>query len=116
MGYLENEKIRLRLKNLAQNERLFRINTGMAWAGKIINKIGNKIVIENPHCFHGAPVGTPDLIGFTSKKITYDMVGKQIAVFTVEEIKTESYQIVSKEQKNFIKMVVEMGGIAKVVE
>ena len=116
MGYQEQEKIKLRLKNLNKNERLFRCNVGMGWTGKVINKIGNKIVLENPRPYHGFPVGTPDLIGFTSVEITPDMIGKKIAVFTVEEIKTESYKKVTKEQKNFLKMVEDLGGIARVVD
>ena len=116
MGYQEKVKISLRLKNLKKNERLFRANAGMAWTGKVINKVGNKIVLENPRPFHGMPKGTPDLIGLTSIEITPDMIGKKIAVFTVEEYKTEAYKRVTKEQAAFIKMVESLGGIARVVD
>jgi hypothetical protein len=115
MGYKENIKIKQILSELKPNERLFRVNSGMAWAGKVVNKIKNKIVLENPRPFYGTIKGTPDLIGFTSIEITKEMIGQQIAVFTAIEVKTKNV-ITSHEQNNFIKMVQDLGGIAKIIK
>jgi len=59
----------------------------------------------------GLCVGSSDLIGFTSKTITADDVGKTIAVFTAIEIKTEKNGA-SEPQKKFIAMVKRFGGIS----
>jgi hypothetical protein len=115
VGYKENIKIKEILSELKLNERLFRVNCGMAWTGKVINKIKNKIVLENPRPFYGMPEGTSDLIGFTSIEITKEMVGNKIAVFTAIEVKTKNVTT-SEEQNNFIKMVQDLGGIAKIVK
>ena len=93
--------------------RMWRINSGKAWVGKVVRRTGNTITLENPRVFHGAIKGTPDLYGFTQKKITQDMVGKVVAVFTAIEVKTENV-VVTKEQKSFIKLIQYSGGISGV--
>jgi hypothetical protein len=106
-----------------QGHRLFRCNTGTAWAGKTrrINKPTtltlNKgdLIIQNARPFTtGWPKGTPDTIGLTSIKVTENMVGSRIAVFTAFEMKTGRLKP-THEQMNFIKMVNELGGISKIV-
>jgi len=54
---------------------------------------------------------TSDLIGWTSKIVTPDMVGKPIAIFTAIEVKTKS-GLKGAGQKNFIKAVLKAGGLA----
>lgn len=58
-------------------------------------------------------VGGSDRIGFHQITITESMIGKKIAVFCAIELKT-SDGIVTPEQKQFVKVVSDMGGIAGV--
>lgn len=115
MGTNEREIINNRLLNLKDNERLFRINSGMGWVGQIIGKTKNTITLKNPRPLHGAPAGWPDLAGWTTIKITPDMIGKEIAVFTAEEIKTGKQKL-SKIQIKFRDIILKMGGIFKVIK
>ena len=66
---------------------------------------------------HGRPVqfglakGSADLIGWTTRTITPDMVGQQVAVFTSIEVKTPTGRI-SPEQQAWLQAVQAAGGIA----
>jgi hypothetical protein len=68
---------------------------------------------------HGRPVtfglckGSADLIGWTTKTITPDMVGQQVAVFTSIEVKTPTGRV-QPEQKQWLDAVQAAGGIAGV--
>jgi hypothetical protein len=81
--------------------RLFRNNTG---------------VLRDQH---GRPVsfglckGSADLIGWTTRTITADMVGQQVAVFTSIEVKTASGRL-TPEQRQWLAAVETAGGIAGV--
>ena len=81
--------------------RLFRNNTG---------------VLRDQH---GRPVsfglckGSADLIGWTTRTITADMVGQQVAVFTSIEVKTASGRL-TPEQRQWLAAVEDAGGIAGV--
>jgi hypothetical protein len=93
--------------------RLFRNNTGTGWVGKSRTK-GSITYIENARPLKaGLCTGSSDLIGWTEKKVTPDMVGKNIAIFTALEIKTPRGKP-TKEQLNFIKQIKNSGGIAGV--
>ena len=61
----------------------------------------------------GLCVGSSDLIGWTSKTITPNMVGGKVAIFTAIEIKTKTTRL-SLKQHNFITEVKIAGGIAGV--
>jgi len=126
MGIKEKNVINERLLNLKPNERLIRLNAGMAWtaspkqiyrASKKMNIIVNKgdMILKQARPFHGAPVGWPDLSGFTQIEITSDMVGKKIAVFTGEEVKATGSPILKKHQKLWQELILKMGGIFKVL-
>ncbi len=92
--------------------RLFRNNTGTGWVGKARRTKDGGIYIDEPRPLKaGLCTGSSDLIGWTKKEITPDMVGKNIAIFTALEVKTK-YGKASKEQINFINQVREAGGIA----
>ena len=82
--------------------RIFRNNVGQA-----VHKDGSivRYGVCNP--------GGSDLIGWTCRTITPDMVGKRIAVFTAVEIKRPGKKPTDP-QKNFIKAVLEFGGLAGV--
>lgn len=102
--------------------RLFRANSGMGWAGKsehhmkkatvVVNS--GDVVIRKARPFRGMPKGTPDMIGWTSIKVTEEMVGKKVAVFTGFEAKTKNVKA-TKEQKNFIEAIKSAGGISSIV-
>jgi hypothetical protein len=99
--------------------RLFRINTGRAWAGNKITKLPanhktwpGAIIIHDPRPFStGTPKGYSDGTGWTPIVITPQMIGERIAVFTAVEAKTPTGRATS-EQNNFIDQVEQAGGIA----
>ena len=68
---------------------------------------------------HGRPVsfglakGSSDLIGWTTRSITPEMVGQQVAVFTSIEVKSPTGRI-RPEQQQWIDAVQAAGGIAGV--
>jgi len=112
MGRKERDIINDRLSNLADNERLFRINAGMGWAGRAV-RVGDKVVIKNPYPLHAAPEGWPDLCGWTSVEITPDMVGQKVAVFTGYEVKATGKA--TPRQSAFGDLVRRMGGIFGII-
>lgn len=104
----ESDRIREILSSLPPHERLFRINSGMGWAGKVIRRTPDLVIIEKPRPFHAAPEGWPDLCGWTELEITSEMVGRKIAVFTAVEVKVTGN--LSKPQKAFQGCLEGMGG------
>lgn len=99
--------------------RIFRNNVAVGWVGKLIGKKnapnGFKITLDKARPLHAGLIkGSSDLIGWTTVKITPEMVGAEIAVFTALEVKMGKTRV-SKEQANFIRIVDESGGIAGVV-
>jgi hypothetical protein len=93
---------------------LFRNNTGTAFQGKraVINS--RPIITEPRQITFGLCVGSSDLIGWTEKIITKDMIGQKIAIFTALEVKNLSGKA-TKEQINFIKQVRKSGGIGNIM-
>jgi hypothetical protein len=78
---------------------VFRNNVGIAFQpnGQVIR--------------YGLATGSSDLIGWRSKVVTQDMVGKKVAVFLAIETKTKKGKA-TEEQKNFLGVVDAAGGIA----
>jgi len=113
MGQKENSLKNEILANMPSNQRLFRINSGMGWAGQIVSHKNGRIVLKNARPFHGAPDGWPDLSGWTTLEITEDMVGENIAVFTGLELKATGSQ--SAGQKILATVLNQMGGIYKII-
>ena len=109
MGFKEKNLINEFLSNLPENMRMFRTNSGMAWAGKAVKK-GDITLIKNARVFWGMPEGWPDLTGWTEIEITPDMIGQKIAVFTAVEAKTGSLKL-SEKQNRFKDLILKMGGI-----
>jgi hypothetical protein len=68
---------------------------------------------------HGRPVtfglakGSADLIGWTTRTITPEMVGQQVAVFTSIEVKSATGRL-RPEQQQWLEAVQAAGGIAGV--
>jgi hypothetical protein len=61
----------------------------------------------------GLAVGSADLIGWTTRTITPDMVGQQVAVFTSIEVKSATGRL-RPEQRQWLEAVQAAGGIAGV--
>lgn len=99
---------------------IFRNNVGMGWTGKskristptTVKLMPGDVVIQNARPLHsGLCEGSSDLIGWTTREITPDMVGRKVAIFTAVEIKTPNGRATA-EQLNFISRIRESGGIA----
>lgn len=78
------------------------------------NQVGNFRSLDGNRIIKVGTVGSSDLIGFTSKTITPDMVGQVIAQYVALEIKTPSGKV-SPQQTAFISMVNKLGGIGAIV-
>ena len=100
--------------------RLFRNNVGVGWAGIVFKPTQEvtvrisetDVVIRDARPLHaGLGPGTSDLIGWTPVKITPDMVGLTLAIFTASEVKSP-YGRLTTQQKNYIEAVQLAGGIA----
>ena len=123
MAHAENKVIKSRLAALSPNERLFRINSGMGWAGRavkfskpsVVNVRPGDVLIKNGQPFHGAPEGFPDLAGWESVTVTPEMVGQTVAIFKGVEAKTKAYSRLSKAQNAMRAIIEKMGGFFEVV-
>lgn len=93
----------------------FRQNTGQAWAGSRIERLpGNRVLIHDARPVNfGLCVGSSDVIGWMPRRVTNDMVGQFVAVFTAVEVKNLRGRP-TPEQDNFIKRVQHAGGYAGV--
>lgn len=109
-----NKKVMLTISDELPQCVLFRNNTGTGYNGrKVFN--GRNVTIYDYRVIHaGLTTGGSDLIGWTMVKITPEMVGQNIAVFTAMEDKTTGQRATDK-QKNFIKRIQMAGGIAGIV-
>lgn len=100
---------------------VFRNNSGFGFIGKVVqqDRISGKVVLKDarPVRFGVGPNGKggSDLIGWTSVPITPEMVGKNIAVFTAIETKSEKGKA-REEQAKFIAAVRSAGGIAVIAK
>lgn len=110
---------RIQVEASKLGKRLFRNNVGMGWAGKsfIPHKPTNltvfpgDVVIRDARPLHsGLGEGSSDLIGWTPLKITPDMVGKTVAIFTACEVKTQTGRL-KQSQKKFLDVVNAAGGL-----
>ena len=98
-AYVQN-KIRLAVGH--GKIRLFRNNTGalLDIKGRLVK--------------FGLCKGSSDLIGFKTITITPDMVGKEVAIFSAIEVKDKGKA--TDEQKKFIDIILNAGGIAGVAK
>lgn len=99
---------------------IFRNNVGMGWIGKSkrisqptnVKLMPGDILIQNGRPLHaGLCEGSSDLIGWTERTVTPEMVGKKVAIFTAVEVKTDAGRVTAQ-QLNFISRVRQAGGIA----
>ena len=101
-----------RIEATKNGGRLWRNQSGMAWQGEILSKSNNVLHLKNPRLLKsGLTNGASDLIGYLPLRITEEHLGKTIAVFWANEIKTKNDNL-SKEQLNFLYFISESGGIA----
>lgn len=110
----EYNKIREVLKTMPKEQRLFRINSGMGWAGKLIKNSNGMVILQDARPLHAAPKGWYDICGWTETTITSEMVGHTAAIFTGIEIKVTGR--LSKEQKGFRDILQRMGGIYRIIQ
>jgi hypothetical protein len=113
MGIKERTLITKRLARVTTDERLFRINAGIGWTGRIVEHSDEFIRLKFPRPFHGAPTGFPDLIGWKTVEITPEMIGQKIAVFQAVEVKATGD--LSDEQRKFRDVLTSMGGEFRVM-
>ena len=111
MGIQENNLRILVERSLSPLQRLWRVNAGQGWIGKILSRKNNILTLRDPRPFFGMPPGTTDMIGFDSIIITPEMVGKKVAVFVGDELKATKNDKLKKDQVNFKNLIVSMGGI-----
>ena len=95
-------------RNLQDRIRLFLSESRLATMFR--NNVGFDKVRKVHYGMHR---GSADLIGWTTKTITSNMVGNHVAVFTAIEIKVGKRKA-SEAQLNFIDQVLKSGGIAGV--
>ena len=98
--------------------RLWRINAGLAWQGRIIEQTERRLVLLDPYAVRLACAGFSDLCGITSITVTADMVGKTVGIFTAIEAKYGRDKP-NKDQESFLAMVRQLGGrsgVARSVE
>lgn len=103
---------KLQLLASSLGHRLFRNNNGMAYSGEAIELDNGSILIKNPYRIkYGLGVGTGDLVGGTQIKVTPEMIGKTILVFTNYEVKMVKTKV-TKEQTSFHNTILQLGGIS----
>lgn len=108
--------------------RLFRLNVGKGWISALGPKGVHRLKDGSVHIEAARPialgyalssgepvVGASDLNGWTTIKITPEMVGRDMAVYTSFEAKKEGGGTVSAAQKQWINNVRKSGGIAGVI-
>lgn len=96
-------------------QRLWRINSGQGWAGRIIDKKNGILKLINFRPFKGASAGFPDQVGFDSIEIKSEMVGIRVAIFVGCELKATKNDKLKKSQLNFKNLLIKMGGIHREV-
>lgn len=111
--------------NSRTDSRVFRNNVGVAHVGnvdreesaRLSSKYGRPVtVLQSPRVLrYGLHVGSSDLIGWLSRVVTNDMLGRTIAQFFSIEIKKPG-GIISTEQSNWINAVNRFGGCAGIAK
>lgn len=100
--------------NRRPDVRVFRNNIGQGFIGAVIAEGDGRIMLKNYRRIRfGLQDGSGDLIGWKTIKITPEMVGTNVAVFTSIEVKSKT-GTVSDEQKNWFGAVTRACGIAKI--
>ena len=94
--------------------RLFRNNVGLAIQGQDVSWTGHAAFVKKAKYIRfGLCVGSADLVGWKTVRITPDMVGKDIAQFVAVEVKDKRGRV-SKEQKQWLSIADSMGALVGV--
>ena len=92
--------------------RLYKNVGGNFWTGKFVGFVNGAAKLAGARRVKaGLVTGSADRIGFHQITITPEMVGKTVAVFAAIELKTVDGSA-TPEQKQFLKVIQDMGGIA----
>ncbi len=78
------------------------------------NQQGSYKLADGRYITSGLCVGSSDLIGYSVRVITPDMVGQKVCIFTAIEAKAASGRATER-QMEFVKQIREAGGIAQIV-
>lgn len=89
------------------------VSASKSGARLLRNNVGMLKDENGTYVRYGLGTGSSDLIGWTPIKVTQEMVGTTVAVFTAIECKT-GYLKTTPEQDQFIAVVLQAGGIAGV--
>jgi hypothetical protein len=107
--------IRLALGREARHARLLRNNRGHGWVGELVHKDEGVVILRRARPIEfGLCNGAGDLIGWSSRLITPDMVGQTIGVFTSGEVKFGKRRP-SEDQEKWHANVVAAGGYSGVL-
>ena len=91
--------------------RLIQVAVSKLGARVFRNQVGTYQLKDGRWLSSGLVRGASDLIGWTSRIVTQDMVSKKVAIFTAIEIKTKKGKT-AQEQDAFIDAVKQAGGYA----
>lgn len=97
-----------------ESEILKRVRLALSEAGTVNfrNQVGALRDTYGQLVRFGLCNGSSDVIGWTSRVVTQEMVGKKVAIFTAIETKRSVGGVRSEDQKNFVGTVQAAGGIA----
>lgn len=93
--------------------RIFRQQSALAWAGRVINRTPTTITILHPHAMKIGVPGISDLGGLTSVEVTAADIGRTLALYVAIECKAGRARP-TEEQAAFVAMVRRLGGRAGV--
>jgi len=102
------------LSNEAYVQNKIRLAVGHGKIRLFRNNTGALLDIKGRLVKFGLCKGSSDLIGFKTITITPDMVGKEVAIFSAIEVKDKGKA--TDEQKKFIDIIQNAGGIAGVAK
>lgn len=95
------------------NTRLFRINAGMAYQGRVIERTPGRLILAPWYPIRLAAEGVSDLIGWTTVAVAGDGGLERAALFVACEVKFGRRKP-TPEQESFIATVQRAGGRAGV--
>jgi hypothetical protein len=93
--------------------RLWRQQSMLAWAGKVVGRTPTTITLLHPHAVKFGMPGIADLGGLTAVEVTPAMIGTTVALAVHIECKAGRARPTA-EQEAFIAMVRRLGGRAGV--
>ena len=102
------------LSNEAFVQNKIRLAVGHGKIRLFRNNTGALLDIKGRLVRFGLCKGSSDLIGFKTITITPDMVGKEVAIFSAIEVKDKGK--VTTDQKHFIDIIQNAGGLAGVAK